>query len=84
VKLKNIAILVFALLFFVPFASAQKTEITISFNEQFFDSLLDAIYRNGPPIEFPLARNEVNRIDAETQRLKQRRLNDSKLCGQYP
>lgn len=34
---------------------AQKTEITISLNEQFFDALLDAIYQNSPPPQFDLS-----------------------------
>lgn len=40
--------------------SAQKTEITISFSEQFFDALLDAVFQHASPPEFPLARNEVD------------------------
>jgi hypothetical protein len=35
--------------------SAQKTEITISLNEQFFDALLDAIYQNSPAPQFDLS-----------------------------
>src|SRR5437764_6692129 len=35
-------------------ATAQKTEITISLNEQFFDALIDAIYQNSPPPQIPL------------------------------
>ena len=42
--------------FVVP---AQKPEVTISLNETFFDSLLDAIYQNAQPIEFALASNDV-------------------------
>ena len=38
-------------------APAQKTEITITLNEQFFDSLLDAIYQNGGMPDIPLAQN---------------------------
>ncbi|HEY2866238.1 MAG TPA: hypothetical protein VGJ02_04040 [Pyrinomonadaceae bacterium] len=34
---------------------AQKTEISISLNEQFFDALLDAIYQNSPPPQFDLS-----------------------------
>ena len=33
---------------------AQKTEVSISLNEQFFDALLDAIYQNSPPPQFDL------------------------------
>ena len=36
-------------------ATAQKTEITIGLNEQFFDALLDAIYQNSPPPQFDLS-----------------------------
>ena len=41
-------------------AQAQKTEITISLNEQFFDSLLDAVYQNSSPIEFSIASNTAS------------------------
>src|SRR3954454_6609078 len=41
-------------------ASAQKTEITISLNEQFFDALVDSIYQNSPPPEFKLSSTESN------------------------
>jgi hypothetical protein len=40
---------------FVSFAKAQTAEVTISLNEQFFDALLDAIFKNANPPEFPLA-----------------------------
>lgn len=33
----------------------QKTEITVSLNEAFFDTLIDAIYQNSPPPQFPLS-----------------------------
>lgn len=41
--------------------SAQRPELTVSFNEQFFDALLDSVFENAGPVEFPLARNEVPR-----------------------
>ena len=37
----------------------QKTEVSISLNEQFFDALLDAIYQNSPPPQFDLSSNAV-------------------------
>ncbi len=40
--------------------SAQKTEITISFSEQFFDALLDAVFQHAAPPEFSLAKNDVD------------------------
>jgi len=63
-KLSNFALLI---ILFVTFAKAQKTEITISLNEQFFDALLDAIYQHTSPPEFPLARNDLKRRDAKTR-----------------
>ena len=53
-KFKNIP-LIAILLLTASVASAQKTEITISFNEQFFDALLDAVFQYAEPPEFSLA-----------------------------
>jgi hypothetical protein len=36
---------------------AQQAEVTISLNEQFFDVLLDAMFKNSTPPEFPIAKN---------------------------
>ena len=55
-KLKYIP-LIATLLFSVSLAPAQKTEITISFSEQFFDALLDAVFQYAEPPEFSLASN---------------------------
>ena len=33
----------------------QRAEVTISLNEQFFDSLIDAIFQNSPAPQFPLS-----------------------------
>lgn len=55
-KLKYIP-LIATLLFSVTLAPAQKTEITISFSEQFFDALLDAVFQYAEPPEFSLASN---------------------------
>jgi hypothetical protein len=46
------------LLVSVAAARSQRTEITISLNEQFFDSLVDSIYQNSPPPEFKLSKSE--------------------------
>jgi len=43
------------LLVSVAAASAQRTEVTISLSEQFFDALIDSIYQNSPPPEFQLS-----------------------------
>ena len=52
--MKKFLSLVFAFLLFVSFAKAQQAEVTISLNEQFFDALLDGVFKSGTP-EFPLA-----------------------------
>jgi hypothetical protein len=53
---KKILSLVFAVLTFVSLTKGQKAEVTVSLNEQFFDSLLDAMFKNFNAPEFPLAR----------------------------
>src|SRR5688572_27338529 len=55
-KFIKLQILLLSVLLFVSNAAAQKTQITISFNEQFFDALLDAVFQHAAPPEFPLAR----------------------------
>jgi hypothetical protein len=42
---------------FVTVAHGQKTEVTIGLSEQFFDTLLDAVFQNGGPPEFALSKN---------------------------
>ncbi|HMQ03379.1 MAG TPA: hypothetical protein PKD26_05645 [Pyrinomonadaceae bacterium] len=53
---------------FIPFAlfivavfsitsTGQRPEVTITLNEAFFDSLLDSVFQNTPPIEFSIAAN---------------------------
>jgi hypothetical protein len=54
---KKIFSLVFAILMSVSLAKAQTAEVTVSLNEQFFDGLLDAIFKNFNAPEFPLAKN---------------------------
>ncbi len=43
---------------FCSVVSAQKPEVTISLNETFFDSLLDAVFQNAAPIQFSIAAND--------------------------
>jgi len=47
--------LLFTLCLFASIASAQKAEVTITLNEAFFDALLDAIFQNAAPPEFPIS-----------------------------
>ena len=42
-------------------ATAQKTQITITFSEQFFDALLDAVFMHAPPPPIDLSKNESSR-----------------------
>lgn len=53
--MKKILSFIFSILLFASFAKAQTAEVTISLNERFFDALLDAIFKNMNPPEFPLA-----------------------------
>lgn len=55
--MKKFSCLFFSILLFVSYAKAQSAEVTISLNEQFFDALLDAIFKNSKPLEFPIAEN---------------------------
>jgi len=48
---------VFCVLLLTSLANAQTAEVSIALNEQFFDALLDAIFKNFDPPEFPLAQN---------------------------
>jgi hypothetical protein len=53
--------------FFASIASAQQTsEVTLTFNEQFFDALLDALFQNGGPPEIPISRNQTEKAGIET------------------
>lgn len=57
-RLIKIPVLLLSLFLFVSGVSAQKTEIAISFSEQFFDALLDAVFQYAAPPEFSLAENK--------------------------
>lgn len=43
-------------------AQAQKPEVTVSLNEQFFDAFLDSMYQNFDPPKFTLAEKFVNDV----------------------
>ena len=48
---------IFTVLILAAFSNAQTAEVTVSLNEHFFDVLLDALFKNFNPPEFPLAAN---------------------------
>ncbi len=54
---KKFLSLIFVMAACASFARAQTAEVTVSLNEQFFDALLDAIFKNFDAPEFPLAKN---------------------------
>jgi hypothetical protein len=62
-KLSGILSLSLSIFLFAANASAQRTEITISFSEQFFDALLDAVFQHSAPPEFSLAKSGSGRQD---------------------
>ncbi len=49
--------LVFLVLISATLAKAQTAEVSVALSEQFFDALLDAIFKNFNAPEFPLAKN---------------------------
>ena len=50
----NILFVLCVLFVSVSAANAQRTDVTITLNEQFFDALLDAVFQNAGAPEFPL------------------------------
>lgn len=50
--------LFFVILMCASIGKAQSAQVTVSLNEQFFDALLDAIFKNFDAPEFPLAEND--------------------------
>ena len=55
--INKILSLVLVILTSAALANAQTAEVSIALNEQFFDQLLDAIFKNFNAPEFPLAAN---------------------------
>ena len=53
--IRQIALAAFATLILFSAANAQRPELTVTFNEAFFDSLVDSAFQNLEPIEFPIA-----------------------------
>jgi hypothetical protein len=55
--MKRFSGLILSVLLLISSAPAQQAEVTIQLNEQFFDSLLDALFKNMNAPEFPLSQN---------------------------
>jgi hypothetical protein len=58
---KRVLALAFSFIALVSTARAQQAEVIITLNEQFFDALLDAIFKNTTPPEFPISKNSGQR-----------------------
>lgn len=54
---KKILTAFFSVIFLAGFAQAQTAEVKMSLNEQFFDALLDSLFKNSAAPEFPLSQN---------------------------
>jgi hypothetical protein len=54
---RKISSLIFTILMCASLAKAQTAEVSVALNEQFFDALLDAIFKNFNAPEFPLAQS---------------------------
>jgi hypothetical protein len=55
--MKKFSGLILSVLLLISSAQAQQAEVTLQLNEQFFDALLDALFKNMSPPEFPLSTN---------------------------
>lgn len=59
--MKKILSAFFSLILFAGIAQAQTADVKISLNEQFFDALLDSLFKNSAAPEVPLAENTGNK-----------------------
>ena len=50
---------IFSIMLLASLANAQTAEVSVALSEQFFDALLDAIFKNFNAPEFPLAQNNL-------------------------
>jgi hypothetical protein len=66
-ELKRVFSLIFTVCVLASFANAQKAEIAITLNEQFFDALLDAIFQYTAPPEFPIGKMAIRDYQTDGQ-----------------
>lgn len=57
---KRILSLIFSIFLLAVFTPAQSAEVTIQLNEKFFDTILDALFNDSKPLEFPIGSNILN------------------------
>ena len=61
---KKVLSLIFSVLICASLAKAQTAEVSVALNEQFFDALLDAIFKNFNAPEFPLAQSPKFKVQS--------------------
>ncbi|HEY0461631.1 MAG TPA: hypothetical protein VGC97_21010 [Pyrinomonadaceae bacterium] len=77
--MKKFSGLILSVLLLISSAQAQQAEVTIQLNEQFFDALLDAVFKNSNPPEFPLSiQNPKSRVPNSTSVLAVNYVEDPK------
>lgn len=79
--MRKVLSLAFSLILFVSFASAQTAEVMVSLNEQFFDAVLDATFKNLKQPDFPL-NDKPDSSCAESVRLE-REMSGVKTAVQF-
>lgn len=80
-NMKKILSLLFSIVLFVSFAQAQTAEVMVSLNEQFFDAVLDATFKNLKQPDFPLS-DSPDSSCAESVRLE-KEMNGVKTAVQF-
>ncbi len=81
--MKKFLSLIFSILLLSSFAKAQTAEVTISLNEQFFDALLDAMFKNMNPPEFPLAsQSPKSKVQSPTSLISSFSENQQSKCNE--
>ncbi len=56
--MRRVSGIIAAVVLCASIAAAQRPEVTIHLNEAFFESLLDALFQNGSPLEIAIAENK--------------------------
>jgi hypothetical protein len=77
--MKKVLSLMFVLFLSASFARAQTAEVSIQLNEKFFDALLDAIFKNASPPEFPIAGINSSREDRQARSQEKTSAKDDSL-----
>ena len=75
--MKKVLSLILAVFILASTGIAQTAEVSVNLNEQFFDALLDAVFKNFNPPEFPLAAKNPN-SSIQNQRASVLNFNDEK------